>query len=360
MAPDIGDRSRKLGFRKSLAFSLITILVLLTAAELAIRSWAYFFREQYERYDVSSQTFVLVPGEHRRGSTIIRVNEHGFLGADLRNGQHLRIVALGDSCTFGPGDHAAAYPAMLQERLSVSGFGANVEVVNAGVEGLSSEMALQRLRHQIAPLEPDVVTVYIGWNDLMKLDPVGQADVTAQAAVVRWLDRLWLVKGMRKALFFYLRPMVMPPEVGAASFRGVFTGFRPVVFEQNLQDIIAGIRQLGARPVLFTLSTVVHPQMTLDELRKANVFFPYFGSAYAVGDFLELVGAYNRSIRHVAEAENVPLVELDGLMSGVPGAGRYFYDTMHPSAEGRSIIVESLAEVLSEAGILPASAHVAD
>jgi lysophospholipase L1-like esterase len=57
--------------------------------------------------------------------------------------------------------------------------GLRYEVVNAGVSGLNSELALRRLRSKVIDLDPDVVTIYIGWNDLMKVDPLSQGNAQA-------------------------------------------------------------------------------------------------------------------------------------------------------------------------------------
>ena len=41
---------------------------------------------------------------------------------------------------------------------------------------------------------PEVVTIYVGWNDLMKRDPAAQAKRGTGSALARALDN-WLAKG---------------------------------------------------------------------------------------------------------------------------------------------------------------------
>ena len=83
-----------------------------------------------------------------------------------------RIVCLGDSLTSGHGiGPAAAYPALLHQRVRRAGF--PYEVVNAGVSRDTSAQALARLARA---LEGDVrvLIVAIGVNDGLRGVPVAQ------------------------------------------------------------------------------------------------------------------------------------------------------------------------------------------
>ncbi|WP_157680384.1 SGNH/GDSL hydrolase family protein [Mycobacterium dioxanotrophicus] len=71
-----------------------------------------------------------------------------------------RVVCLGDSITRG--QLSADYVAMLSERTSL----APLEFTNAGVNGELAENVLRRLAG-IVELQPDVVTVLIGSNDVV-------------------------------------------------------------------------------------------------------------------------------------------------------------------------------------------------
>jgi lysophospholipase L1-like esterase len=203
----------------------------------------------------------------------------------------------------------------------------------------------------VPDLTPKVVTIYIGWNDLMKFDPLGQAG-SRWAGVARFIDRFWLVKGLRKLIFFYLRPELRPAATGPESRTGRFADFAPRFYESNLREIVAEVRSLGARPLLLTLPTVVRMEMTADDMREAGVVFPYFPSAYAVGDFLDILGAYNRTIWRVADDEQVPVVDLARHFAELPDVRPYFYDTMHTNAEGMAIIARALEAGLERASLL--------
>ena len=74
------------GVWKSIAFSLILISAVLGLAELGVRSWAYYLREDTERYDPATETFVLIPGVHRSSGR----DRHGQLPGVRRQGARSR------------------------------------------------------------------------------------------------------------------------------------------------------------------------------------------------------------------------------------------------------------------------------
>jgi acyl-CoA thioesterase-1 len=81
-----------------------------------------------------------------------------------------RIVALGDSLTSGRGiGKAAAYPAVLQQRLDEAGL--PFEVVNAGVSGATSADGVRRLADALEG-NVAVLIVALGANDGLRGAPV--------------------------------------------------------------------------------------------------------------------------------------------------------------------------------------------
>src|SRR5262245_4943818 len=267
----------RFGWRKSILFSAVLIASFFGLAELLLRGWSYFLREEAIKFDLTTQTFTLVPGEHRSHYVTATINSEGFVGKELEpKGDDLwRIVAVGDSCTYGDGGKTDNYPAMLDVLLDEREQpGLRYEVVNAGISGLNSELALRRLRSKVLDLEPGVVTIYIGWNDLMKVDPLSQVEANGWTGIARMVDGLWLIKGMRKLIFFYVRPNVWLPKTGPESRTGRYATFEPAVYEHNVREMIKAVREIGSRPVLITLPTVVKPGMTVADLKQAGVIFP--------------------------------------------------------------------------------------
>jgi lysophospholipase L1-like esterase len=349
-------KARKFGPVKTVVFSTILVVLFFAAAELALRVGVSLFRSPAERFDFLTGTFVLVPGAHPRiGAPPIEINSRGFVGPEFREPRApgvTRIVTVGDSCTFGQGSGVETYPQQLSLRLNGHSEPPHYQVINAAIEGLNSELALRRFETKVAPLKPDIVTVYLGWNDLMKFDPSGQVEHPGLGIIARAIDQLWLVKAMRKVIFYSVRPNVSAPATGPASRTGAFRDYRPSVFENNLHKIIQAARADGAKVAVMTLPSVVSADMTPDDLRRANVVFPYYSSAYAVGDYVDLIAAYNGSIRTVARAEGVQLVDLADEIDGRPDRRKLFLDTMHANQRGRELIADILAQHLRDSGLV--------
>ena len=97
------------------------------------------------------------------------LNSLGFRGAELAQpkGNTYRIVALGESTTFGSTVNAGDKPwpellqQMIRERLKPS---RPVEVVNAGTPSFGLTNNLRRLPTEILPLKPDLLISYHGYN----------------------------------------------------------------------------------------------------------------------------------------------------------------------------------------------------
>lgn len=348
--------SHRIGPLKAVAFSLIIMLLFFSTAEIALRVWVYLFRSPAERFDIAAGTFVLVPGTHRSlMGEAIQINSHGFVGPEFEDPAPrgtVRIVTVGDSCTFGQGNYLGTYPGQLELRLNNIRGNRRYQVINAGIEGLDSGLALRRLVTKVIPLHPNIITVYIGWNDLMKFDPAGQVSHPGLAIVAHIMDQLWLIRGLRKVLFYYIRPYIFLPATGPKSRTGKFRHYRSAVFERNLKEIIASGRKAGAKIVLMTLPSVVSDDMDVTDLRQANVIFPYYVSAYAVGDYVDLIAAYNRSIRAIAAREGVAFVDLASELDRRPDRRQLFLDTMHPNQRGKELIAEILAYHLRASRLL--------
>ena len=78
----------------------------------------------------------------------------------------LRVLCLGDSCTFGEGVRAEdAYPARLERLLAESLAPRAVEAWNAGVQAYGTAEAVELLATRLLVTQPDVVTLGFFLND---------------------------------------------------------------------------------------------------------------------------------------------------------------------------------------------------
>ena len=83
----------------------------------------------------------------------------------------LRVLFLGDSCTFGYGlDHTEGYVDIAEQQLNKRLNTKSVECINAGVPGYTLFQGWQRWRNQGNSLQADFVVVCFGGNDMSSWD----------------------------------------------------------------------------------------------------------------------------------------------------------------------------------------------
>ncbi len=165
------------GLTKRIVFALIPLLFLLGVGEIAARLSSNPFR---------TNSFFYVAGGHEEyfGTRKLSIrynvfppyywvpepntpitNNKGFRGhdwTDVKPDGVIRIASLGDSCTLGGQE---SYSERL-ERLLREALGTNkYEVLNGGVGSSSTYQMLQIFEHELLPLKPDIVVLFLGWND---------------------------------------------------------------------------------------------------------------------------------------------------------------------------------------------------
>lgn len=109
------------------------------------------------------------------GGAVASTNSRGFRGPEVvlpRPAGGIRILALGDSSTFGYGvTPAEDYPGRLERLLSRRFPGRAVEVINAGTPGWDSANGLAFLVSEGLSWKPDVVLVSFGYNEQLGSGP---------------------------------------------------------------------------------------------------------------------------------------------------------------------------------------------
>jgi len=335
---------------KAVLFTTILMLATLACLEGTIRVWAYYFRSTYEAYDISKGRYLPVPGVHQiSGGPPLIVNSKGFIGPEFEAKKPkdvYRIFSIGDSCTFGSMD--VVYPGLVHTKLNATGNGKKYEVINAGVEGYHSGFALARLKEDVLQYRPDLVTIYVGWNDFMKVNPEKLSEVGRYAWLGRVMELSYLVKAYKKVLFSYIRPLIVKPDVvNTREDLHAYDSFEPIDFRNNLIEMIRTLKSWDINVLIMTRPTVVREGMSYEEIKRQNVVFPWYGSAYSVNKLLSLHHAYNRVTEKVAAQESVPLLDLAAEFEK-HNKNELFWDTMHPNEKGHRLIADQVFARLQE------------
>jgi hypothetical protein len=264
-------------------------------------------------------------------------------GATPRAGDRLRILALGDSYTYGLGvEPGEAYPAAFQAVWNARPGAPPVEVLALGYPGRNSAAVRRDLARLLAVSAPDVVLVMVGaddwWTEPAVLD---DEDATPLVRVRRWLAthvRLYRLAFMLGRSVEDARPQLSEPGSTADGGSGTLR-YGPELFDlgwraappgsthgwetrlvENLTAIVATVRAADAAPVLVT--------------------YPSTAPAYVVAD-----GA----MRVVARRTGARLVDVEAVLRErcrTPACPMLLYADGRPNPAGHLLTAQVLARDL--------------
>jgi lysophospholipase L1-like esterase len=162
-------------FRTGLLYILVTGTIFFGVGELLSRAFNLVDRinplprKLFVASDEPHLGYGLRPGFDATVRGVdIRVNALGLRGPEVgarpAPGVH-RVLAIGDSATFGEGlAEADAFPVQLERELAARS-GERYEVLNSGVQGYNTENELAYLRTRGLALQPEAIVVGFNLND---------------------------------------------------------------------------------------------------------------------------------------------------------------------------------------------------
>ena len=186
--------SARVSYKKQAILSIMLLLVLLTLLA-GIAELYYFFIPNCNygtsaasmHLDIFERSQICIDirkVEHTRESgypqhipdqhfQTININNLGFRGQDLsaqKPDDIYRIFFLGGSTAFGYGSTSddTAIPGYLQIMYDARNLPFEVEVINAGISGVTSYTEYNMVKDRLLDMEPDLFIIYDGWNDASK------------------------------------------------------------------------------------------------------------------------------------------------------------------------------------------------
>lgn len=291
----------------------------------------------------------LMPGYNVAG---IRINQYGFRGDDFsrrKEADTVRIMCLGDACTFGVAGDDSPYPYRLQQCLEGMELDRPYQTINAGVEGHGTINALLRLP-RLLKFHPDVLVIYLGWIDMWASNPKHYPDLRRKTqSYWHYGDStqtgLMLIDSAKDGL-----GLNTPPPIGSFDL----DAFLPTNFEFNMERIIRTAGKAGVQVVLTTLPTLI-PQHDgpPSHLSLEKLHYPPFFPEGDLDHLKQLHEIYDNSIRQLAMREDVELIDLNAAFNDQDTKREmYFSDTWHPTVEGNQFIAQTLARGLYEREIV--------
>ncbi|MFQ5490781.1 MAG: SGNH/GDSL hydrolase family protein [Phycisphaerae bacterium] len=351
---------RRSAFKK-LAFSLVTLALLLAGAEVAVRV------RDLVRFGSSTpgaQIYVThpvlgkvpKPGAVLEGKeTSIRINSLGFRSGEITAAKPAgtyRIACLGGSTTFGlycrDNDHT--WPMMLEQKLGERYPDRTLEVINAGVPGYTLTNSLVNLTERVLPLNPDLVIIYHAPNDLSyEQRQVFGGDRRQGEADGVWPVTQWLTE---KSLLF--RKVVKNVHVRWGSTNSPVRHDRlpDEAVERirgRLEKLIGQCRARGIDVVVCTVATQFSADVPAPQQRRAAGTALYYNKHLSLVGLIDAYDRINSAIRSVGRDHALALADV---ARAVPGDEDHFGDSVHFTNAGTGAVANCLRDTLVRSGYI--------
>lgn len=280
------------------------------------------------------------------GDTLVyAINQDGFKGPEIDH-QHtrLRILCIGDSCTFGSPLDEYTYPRTMERELR--GAGHDVEVVNGGVQGYSPRNVLFRL-DEFKALRPEITTIYIGWNQLFgrsEAEALGGDGNLYSLKIIRSLYRRATRAPQTQALEAYNKPK--NPDRDAPEVKRL-DAYVPSFMDQ-VEEIVKEMQSAGGLVLLVTLPGIysMDEEPSQASLEKGHV--PDFtDNPYVLARMAE---RYNAALRELAERNGLQVIDLEKwARTALQPREGFFFDSVHLYDKGQVMIGEYMARAVTSA-----------
>ncbi|MBN2227191.1 MAG: SGNH/GDSL hydrolase family protein [candidate division Zixibacteria bacterium] len=266
----------------------------------------------------------------------IRINSFGLRGDEIPpRSDKCRIVALGNSCTFGWGmKEDQTYANRLEMLVNADSTLPEIEVINAGIPGYSSTQGSRFFYSDILKLHPDIVMLMFGWNDQWAAsENISDRNQKMPAQFVidlqNTFSRLKAYRLIRKIILWATEK---PLEETLHKDGPIIYRAAVGEFYQNGKLICSTARKENVIPILLT-----------SPIPALNTYYPP-GMKSPMHDFHE---KYNSQARLLANDLGVPLVDLARIFDGYDDLfDNAADDPIHFNAKGHRIAAEAIYKYL--------------
>ena len=192
--------SVQVSYKKQVMFSLLFLLAIYFAGEVAIQTYNFYFPNcrfmnsdvfsdvDYElqkkicfdndEIKIQNKPLRLVPDQNL---FTVNINSDGFRGEDItkvKQDEVYRIFVVGGSTVLGNSatSDETTISGWLQKFLDESNLSLEVEVINAGIGGGFSFSEKNFIQNKLIEYDPDLFIIYDGWNDITRPYSVQKED----------------------------------------------------------------------------------------------------------------------------------------------------------------------------------------
>jgi lysophospholipase L1-like esterase len=241
----------------------------------------------------------------------------------------IRVAFVGSSTTFCAevSGNDATWPHLVWNKLRETWPGIRFDYVNAGVIGFTTETSWKNVRLRVKPLQPDVIVIYEGINDLSKdarQMAVEQGLPTGHVGQPEGLaaySQAWIVISrtieMRRRVQAAVHQKRLVFDESTLAGRG---------FRQRLTKLVEEARSAAPVVAMATLSAKVRRNQSPEEQKKAVEWNLYYMPFMTPEGILRGYELYNQEIRSVARQTGVVLIEGE---HSIPADAEHFFDGVH-------------------------------
>lgn len=323
-----------------LSFSMLLLLLIF----LEIASWYYIAiirgNKLSDHYFGGSAFEFFTPSYIRlrpnASGSNFEINSEGLVGDEFlsHSDKQINVVAIGGSTSFGNDNYLARIADRFRNTHTDLDF--KVNFASAGTPGFSTLQSLVNFQTRVVPLNPDVVIIYHGVNDLT---PLKIPDLKHQNMIeynIRTNNLFGTSPNFRDTLLdkshfytlIYNRLLVINRNLIEKTYN-IDDIDKMNSFESNMSAIIGISRANDAATIL---ATFAHNEPKERE-RTTNWGFVFPEEATAYG-----IAKHNDSVRRLAEKHDLPIAEV----STLTGEKDLFRDFVHMTSEG----TERMADIL--------------
>ncbi len=269
----------------------------------------------------------------------------------------LRIVTLGASTTegiFNADDET--YPYYLQQVFDRIGRLGKTDVVNAGFSGYTLDDLLAIAPDKVTALDPDLVVLYEGHNDVDFTEfapglecsmraPVGDCWMTHYPGIFSWAAHRSIVVTQALKVLHRQWP---PSGVMAHRFEPNGPKRSATLVDEKLRALVDGLRRRGIPVVMSSFATVTRDGLLVDRRATPGLYDDLVFDKYPMtaGELAQVYDRFNRLSASIAASCGVPYVDIAAAFPREPSL--FPFDVMHPNAAGNRELAERFARALSD------------
>ena len=336
----------------------IVLLALISEGAVRVRQsikqgvpWGSNFWGSDQTYviDPESGLRVLIPNGHFGP---ININSFGFRSPELpveKPAGRLRLAFLGGSTTYCAevSSDQMTWPYMVVAAIKQHFPDLDIDFINGGVPGYTTETLKPYLEKRVARFHPDVIIIYeatndLSWNSFVLAQEQGVKIHTTDQSM-GWLARHSLLVYLVEKNLSILEQQ--HPLGGKEARRKIVVDQARLaaMYRSDLAALVEASKKVADLVVTVTFAPRLRASQSPEELRAAAITSLYYMPYMTPAAVLEGFQRYNDVIRSVAAEEDTLLV---GGEDSIPADAEHYKDSVHFTDAGSILMARRVTDSL--------------